>query len=490
MSAEPISTIIIVGGGIVGWSAAAAIRRKLPAIHVIVVPVAPPSDALADRIGCTLPSIVGFHGDLGLREQDTVFNAGSSLRLGTRFEGWSPGPDYVHAYGEYGQAHSGAAFYHHWLRVAREEQPVAYGAYSLAAALADKDRFVSPETAADDHLTPFTFGLSIQPNRYREMMRAFALHLGAEERLGSVERVQLRDDGFIESLVVDGTEIRADLFVDASGPQALLRSKVDPVREDWRDYFVADRVQLGSGEATGEPNELDSVIAFVGGWRWETHSGSTTTKGVVYSSAQLTDEHARDLIGGDVEPLTLEPGRLAQPWIRNCVAIGDAAVSIEPLEWTNLHLAHSAIDRLVAMMPDRDCNPVELWDYNRQVNAEADRVRDFVLLHYAIADRAEPFWQEAAARTLPASLQHTLTQWRERGRLPFYEEETFSRDSWAAVLIGQGVIPRRTDPLLDSVPLIESKRAMDQIRMKIRHTVTQAPHQNAYLRTLAPQETR
>jgi len=461
----------------------------LPAIHVIVVPVAPPIDALADRIGCTLPSIVGFHGDLGLTEQDTIFNAGSNLRLGSRFEGWSPGPDYVHAYGEYGQALSGAAFHQHWLRVARNEEPVAYAAYSLAAALAEEDRFVSPETAADD-LTPFTFGLSIEPERYCEMMRAFALHLGAEERHGTIERVQLRDDGFIESLVVNGTEFYADLFVDASGPQALLRSKVDPEREYWRDHFVADRVQLLSDEATGEPKELDSVIAFAGGWRWETQSGSTTTKGVVYSSAHLADEDARDLIGGEGEQFTLEPGRLAQPWVRNCVAIGDAALSIEPLEWTNLHLAHSAIDRLVAMMPDRDCNPVELWDYNRQVNAEADRVRDFVLLHYAISDRAEPFWQEAAVRTMPASLQHTLTQWRERGRLPFYEEETFSRDSWAAVLIGQGAMPRRTDPLLDSVPLIESKRAMDQIRMKIRHAVTQAPHQNAYLRTLAPQETR
>jgi tryptophan halogenase len=203
----------------------------------------------------------------------------------------------------------------------------------------------------------------------------------------------------------------------------------------------------------------------------------------------MSRENAQRLLPGAAE-VTLKPGRFDNPWAKNCVAIGDSAIAIEPLEWTNLHLAHSAIDRLVAMMPDRDCNPVELWDYNRQVTAEADRVRDFVLLHYAASNRAEPFWREAASRPVPRSLQHTLTQFRERGRLPFYEEETFARDSWAAVLIGQGVIPRRLDPLLDGVPPKESLRAMEQLRSAIHAAIAPAPTQAAYLRNLALQENR
>jgi tryptophan halogenase len=143
------------------------------------------------------------------------------------------------------------------------------------------------------------------------------------------------------------------------------------------------------------------------------------------------------------------------------------------------------------MMPDTDCNPVELWDYNRQVNAEADRIRDFVLLHYAVANRpGDGFWQDASSRSRPASLDHTLSQWRERGRLPFYEEETFSRDSWAALLIGQGVFPRRLDPLLGSVPEKESERTMHQLRAAIHSSVAQAPSYSHFLRSLAFQETR
>ena len=183
--------------------------------------------------------------------------------------------------------------------------------------------------------------------------------------------------------------------------------------------------------------------------------------------------------------IELHPGRLAEPWLRNCVAIGDASVAIEPLEWTNLHLALSAIDRIIAMMPDRDCSAVELWDYNRQATAEADRVRDFVMLHYVVAERPGKFWREASSVPLPDSLKHTLTQFRERGRLPFFEEETFARDSWLAVLLGQGVRPRRLDPLLDAIRAAESERMLTQIRTAIATATERLPSQSEYLHNLA-----
>jgi tryptophan halogenase len=176
--------------------------------------------------------------------------------------------------------------------------------------------------------------------------------------------------------------------------------------------------------------------------------------------------------------------------VRNCVAIGDSAVSVEPLEWTNLHLAHDAIDRIVAMMPDRDCSAVELWDYNRQANAEADRVRDFLILHYVASRRSEPFWRAATATAPPASLAHSLALFGERGRLPYYEEETFSRDSWLAVLLGQGIIPRRTDPLIDAVAPAAADQAMARMRSAIEALVPTLPTQILYLQTLMRQAAR
>ena len=491
MSSGTISSVAIVGGGIVAWSAAAAIRRQLPAIRVTVVPVPVPADAIADRIGCTLPSIVDFHRDLGLNEADTVVRAASGFRLGIRFEGWSgEHSNFVHSYGEYGRPLAAAAFHQHWLRARASAEAAPFEEYSAGAAMASAGRFLPSEKGPASRIANYAYGLHIDPSRYREMMRAYALHLGAEELAADFAGVRIREDGFVDEILLgDEKELRADLFVDASGPQALVRDNVEPDREDWSIHFAADRVVIAEEPATGEPSALDHVRASEHGWSWQATSPVRRSDGMVYSSSHLDDSQAKDLIGGEI--FDIRPGRLANPWVRNCVAIGDAAVAIEPLEWTNLHLAHSAIDRLVSMMPDADCNPVELWDYNRQVNAEVDRVRDFVSLHYAVSNRQDdPFWRDASSHPLPASLEHTLLQWRERGRLPFYEEETFARDSWVAVLIGHGVIPRRVDPLVDAIPERESARAMEQLRGAIQAAVTQAPPQSIYLRNLALQGTR
>jgi len=141
-------------------------------------------------------------------------------------------------------------------------------------------------------------------------------------------------------------------------------------------------------------------------------------------------------------------------------------------------------------MPDRDCSAVELGDYDRQSVAEANRMRDFLVLHYATSKRTEPFWREVAAAEPPESLAHTLALFRERGRLPIYEEETFSRDSWLAVLLGQGIIPERTDPLIDSLSSTQADQAMATMREGIAAMVPTLPTHAAYLRNLSRQFAR
>jgi tryptophan halogenase len=254
---------------------------------------------------------------------------------------------------------------------------------------------------------------------------------------------------------------------------------------------------LAEAAPPAAPPPLDRSVAHSAGWRWEAASPVRTSHGLVYSSGHLSDSKAERVFrnAAAVDPrepaIQLRAGRRPEPWLRNCVAIGDSAVTVEPLEWTNLHLAHNAIDRVISMMPDRDCSAVELWDYNRQSEAEAMRVRDFLVLHYAVARRpSDGFWRDAACRELPPSLAHTLTQFRERGRLPFYEDETFAKDSWLAVLFGQGVIPRRTDPLLDGVPEIDSDRAMTQMLQSVEALVQTLPTHADYLRNLSRQAAR
>lgn len=483
--AQQIREIVVAGSGLVGCSAAAMLKRRIRDANVTLVGPPPGEEALAERIGSTLPSIVGFHHDIGLDEGEVLRATGASFRLGTVFEGWSRAqPSYVHAYGEYGRPLGNSAFHHHWVRLAGSGKAPPFDSHSPAAVLGGAGRFVHPQGDEGSPLAGFEYGLNLDPARYRELMRAFARHLGVAERPAAIADVRIAgDSGFVEALVLeDGSEVAGHLFVDCTGPRALVRTRIDDLFEDWSHWLACDRVRFGAGAGTPDPAPLDKVAAHGAGWRWESMSRAHRSQGLVYSSAHMAEAEAERLLPG--ESVAFRAGR-RKPWARNCVAVGDAAAMIEPLEWTNLHLAHSALDRLVAKIPDRDCSDVELWDYNRECAAEAERVRDFVLLHYVTADRKEAFWREAAAVAPPPSLAHTLSLFRERGRLPLYEEETFTRHSWAAVLLGQGVMPRRVDPLIDAVPPDQSRQAMAQFREMIAAMVPALPTQGDYLRQLA-----
>lgn len=494
-AAPPVRDVVIAGGGPVAWSAAAALRRQLPDIAVTVVASPPPPDALADRLGSTLPSIVGFHGDLGLSETNAVGRTGSGYRLGTEFAGWTgDGESYVHSYSEHGRPFGTTSFHLYWVSLARRGGAPAFDSFSPAAALARANRFVHPEGQPGSPLAAFEYGLQLNPAAYLDLMRALALHLGAQERLAEVVGVDIApENGFVRGLhLSDGGFATADLFIDCTGPAARIRSALDHRFEDWSNFLLCDRILFAEGPPHAEPPVLDGALATAAGWRWQAACPARTSHGLVYASACLSGDEAAATLGPAVapHPVSVRSGRRPDPWLRNCIAVGDAAVGIEPLEWTNLHLAHSAIDRIVAMMPDRDCAPIELAEYNRQSQAEAERVRDFVMLHYVTARRPEPFWRDAAAAPLPDSLARTLRLFRERGRLPFHEEETFGRDSWLAVLLGQGVVPRRDDPLTDLVPPEQAAPAMAQMQEAIRRMLPALPTHGAFLDHLMRQTRR
>jgi tryptophan halogenase len=347
-------------------------------------------------------------------------------------------------------------------------------------------------------LSSFEYGLQLNPPRYHELMRAYALHLGAQERPSEIAGVELRgEDGFVAGLRLDdGSLLGGDLFVDCTGPAARIRSVLDGRFEDWSRNLLCDRVLFAESVPPADLPVTDRAAAMPSGWRWQADCPARTSHGFVYSSAHLSDSKAERAlrVHSAAEPsaaaVAIRPGRRPEPWLRNCVAIGDSAVAVEPLEWTNLHLAHSGIDRIVAMMPDAGCAAVELAEFNRQSAAEAERVRDFLMLHYVTALRPEPFWRDAAAAPIPDSLAHTLHLFRERGRLPFHEEETFARDSWLNVLLGHGVMPNRIDPLTEAVPAARAQAAMTQMRDGIRTLVQTLPPHAAYLGNMMRQAAR
>lgn len=457
MNDHRISTIAVVGDGIAGWSAAAALARRVPNVAVALVPVADLRPGMVDLCGGAAPSIGEFHRDIGLDERDVVARTGAAFRLGTRFTGWS-GADFVHAYGPAGRSIDGVSFASLWPRAG---DIGAYDGFLPGAALARAGRFAPSDAGI---LGGHAHGLQLDMPVYRRFVEAYARHLGVRVAASGLADADIAGERVTALRLDDGGRLIADLYVDATGAEARLIGAMADEWEDWSTWLPCTALTQTCAPAEPALPPMETVEALSDGWRLTAYLPSRTEVTVVGREG----EHR------------FAAGRRARAWIGNVVAIGEAHCVVEPMEGAPLHLLHTQIDRLIASLPDRDFADVELAYYNRETNAEADRLRDFLILPYALADRPEPFWRAARA-DLPPLLAETLALFRERGRLPVRDGESFDRDSWCAMLYGSGVVPRRVDALASRVDPATARAAMVAFRADLDAAVVAAPTHREYL---------
>jgi tryptophan halogenase len=378
-----------------------------------------------------------------------------------------------------------SSFQHQWARAKQARRALAFHNYAPAAALAAADKFVHPGEDRRSALARFDYGLRLDPLRYRERLLHHARAAGVEIREGKLAGVERQSERMLAALLLsDGTKLEADLFLDCAGPSAPLLAELDGSFEDWGEFLPCDRFLLAEGPQR-PASPVDVAEATPTGWRFAFPLPSRTLIGAGFASSLTEEEEARAGFASDAERVEIRPGRRPKPWIGNVLALGDAAVAVDPLQATNLHLAESAIRRALSLLPGPDFHPLVLEEYNRRTRLDADRVRDFIAVHYLASRRTDgTFWKHMPRRAKPASLAHTLEQFEGRGRLPTYEEESFSTDSWLAVLFGLGVQPRRIDPTAFRIDFEESVATMERMAQMAAALPAQLPLYDEYLARL------
>ena len=189
----------------------------------------------------------------------------------------------------------------------------------------------------------------------------------------------------------------------------------------------------------------------------------------------------------DPRVLRFRAGRQRRAWTHNVVAIGLAAGFLEPLESTSIHLVQAAITHLIEHFPDAQGCAADRDGFNRAMDAEHDRIRDFLILHYHATIRDDaPFWNHVRTMAVPDTLAATLELWRETAQVARYGFGLFKPPSWVAVLIGQGVIPRRWDQRADAAPADVLTRELAGLRAAIADRVAALPDHGTTLGRIAP----
>lgn len=477
MSNNNIKNIVIVGGGTAGWITAAAMSRVLDQTDFNIRLIE------SDHIGtvgvgeATIPPIRSFHRMLGINEVDMLKKTDATFKLGIQFENWSQqGDAYFHPFGEYGRELDSVAFHQYWQRGSSEQNCGELAEYSLCTQAALQHKFAPPSSDRNSVLSAMSYAYHFDATAYAKYLRSYSENLGVERIEGKVTEVNLEPtSGDIESVTLEnGPVVSGDLFIDCTGFASLLMGKALGVGyEDWSHYLPADSaiaVQTTSGTESLAP--YTRSIANPIGWRWQIPLQSRMGNGIVFSSAFSSNDDAhrelmKNVMGDPInEPrtLTFTTGKRKHSWHKNCVAIGLSSSFLEPLESTSIHLIQTAVTRLLRLFPGKEFNQHEITQYNNEVSAELEFVRDFIILHYRLNNRPESMWQYCREMPIPDSLQHRIDLFSNRGRVIEESYDLFKTASWVAVMRGQGIEPKNHDPLADFKPADRLLEMLNRMR--------------------------
>jgi len=239
------------------------------------------------------------------------------------------------------------------------------------------------------------------------------------------------------------------------------------------------------------------AIAHDAGWQWRIPLQHRVGNGIVYDSDFLSDDAARERLLGSVEgtPLT-EPklirfttGRRQRAWEGNCISLSLASGFVEPLESTSIHLVMVALTRLLQVFPFDGINPSVVARYNDQSRRELEGVRDFIILHYHLNQRSEPFWKRCATMPIPDTLAQRIALFVEGGQAFQSGDDLFRVSSWSQVMLGQRLTPKNWHRLARLMPADRLAQSLAELKAGIAAEVAKLPQHQAFLAGYCPETT-
>jgi tryptophan halogenase len=409
---EGIDDVLVVGGGDIGLLTGLCIEKLNPGVDVSIV----------DDFGQTPPEVGKstyqdivnvLHDFLDIPEDRFLWEARPVWKSSVYFRDWC-GYDPFHytfddlkKYPDRDAPNALEKHYHYY----RE-------------GYADPEYRTVNELMVADGTCPVTFDPS-RPGGYgRYGPRAYHLDL---KRFNSFlatlceERgVELIDDEIatvatagdrVEHVASDSATYEADLFVDASGFNRVLKGEFD------HEFRRFDLPLDAAFNAKVERDLSDVVPATViesgdHGWFWQIDTYEFRDMGYVFASEFVSDEEAAaefvDHCDGavsedDLRRYGFTSGYYANTWRGNCVAIGNAAGFVEPLQSTGLTAnakAATQLSRLLSGQGRVDYRGAR-DSYNAWVQRLWESIYDFVLVHYRYSSGETEFWQ--AVQSIPVS---------------------------------------------------------------------------------------
>jgi tryptophan halogenase len=488
---RPLAEIVVVGRDVDLWLAALSLRRALgpsgPRVTVVELPSAVPAAAVTT---CP-PQVLALHDKLGLSEAALVHATRASYTHGQAFVGrgvdWQP---FFHAWAPYEWPMDGLPFFPCWLKARAAGLAVRLEDYCVPAVAARLGRVVvAPRD--DDARGPSHAGLHLETARYAACLKAAARALDIPTVDAARVTVERRADA-VSAVLIDGgpARIEGQLFVDATGAEADL---IGPLAGfDWVDAtpdLSVDRILTARALRFNRLPPLSEVRIGPAGWTAVHPTQSFTGVMHAYSSAVTSDDEAAraaaagaDIDLEDIEVRLHRPGMRRGPWQQNCIAVGNAACTLDPVHDVDALVLQLGIVHMLALLPDTTECDAERAEYNRIMGSSLSRLRDFQLAFYRLAPAAGAFWDAGRASLPPPALESKLAAFQARGLFAPMEDDVFPAESWQAMLTGFGLRPASLPPVVDGAAMDGITKELDRRHAAIREATKRMPAHEDYLK--------
>lgn len=476
-----VKDVVIVGGGTAGWMTATYLKAAFgDRVSITLV-----ESKKIGTIGVgesTFSTVRYFFEYLGLAERDWMPSCAASYKLAIRFEGWRrPGTHFYHPFERLSTV-DGFSLADWWLALDGNVDVFDESCFVTPTLCAAKrsprsidgsvfeDAFDGAvgRTTLSEQRSQFPYAYHFDADLLAKFLAKFGTDRGVRRIIDDVVEVQQDERGWITSVVTKSNgPITGQLFIDCTGFRGLLINQT--LHESWTPFedvlpnnrAVTLRVPV-DGEQAGGMSPYSTATAADAGWIWTIPLFGRTGTGYVYSDEFCTPEEAEATLRAYAAPgrddlvanhIRMRIGRNRNSWVNNCVAIGLSSGFVEPLESSGIFFIQHGVEQLVKNFPDESWAPELRDSYNNRVGHVIDGVRDFLVLHYRAAEKADtPYWKATKTRTIPETLSSRLQIWRselpDEGNIyPHYHG--FEPYSWNCVLIGLGQQPGRPRPALE-----------------------------------------
>lgn len=513
-----INSVVIVGGGTAGWMSASYLKAAF-GDRIDVTVVESPKVSTIGVGEATFSTVRHFFEYLGLAETEWMPKCNATYKLGIRFENWrAKGHHFYHPF-ERLRVVDGFPLSDWWLH-----QPLSDRFDKdvfLIASLCDNKksprfmdhRLFEPDidvqdggrtyrTTLSEQDTQFPYAYHFDASLLADYLTGYGTQRGVKHITDHVEHVALDERGWISHISTrQNGDISGDLFIDCTGFKGMLIN--DALDEPFVSYqntlpndrAVALRVPVDVAKRGLRP--CTTATAMSAGWIWTIPLFDRIGTGYVYASDYRTPEEAerelRAFVGPEAADLEanhirMRIGRSRNSWVNNCVAVGLASGFVEPLESTGIFFIQNNIENLVKHFPDENWNPNLRASFNRAANNAMDGVREFLVLHYRGAARADnKYWRDAKTRHIPDGMAARLEQWQNK--MPdteniFPNYHGFEAYSYVSMLLGLGGVPVHAPPALAHMDDTAARKEFQAVKDQAEDLVNRLPSQYEYFAQL------